>query len=267
MASYEMIDVLTRLRELDKKNPNVISDAVSNTERMNGEQVDEAKKSAAQKKAQEKFKAMVKGKTADDKDSMDEAHKGAKPDFLDMDKDGNKKEPMKKAVKDAKKKVDETITITADSLEDLPVLQQIMKLAGLNKVSADDMPGSDNLPVMKADPSVGSCGDSEQEEGWDNEPEEEYKEYPNYANLFTRNKPQKFVRSQGDNPLEGIEEKLKDEYASFINERKLSKGEEKTKEKFVKGMKKTKGDFKDRYGKDAEAVMYATATKMAKKKA
>ena len=32
-----------------------------------------------------------------------------------------------------------------------------------------------------------------------------------------------------------------------------------------KGMKKAKGDFKDRYGDDAEAVMYATATKMAKK--
>ena len=29
-------------------------------------------------------------------------------------------------------------------------------------------------------------------------------------------------------------------------------------------MKKSKGDFKDRYGKDADAVMYATATKMAK---
>ena len=29
-------------------------------------------------------------------------------------------------------------------------------------------------------------------------------------------------------------------------------------------MKKKKGDFKDRYGKDAEAVMYATATKLAK---
>ena len=29
-------------------------------------------------------------------------------------------------------------------------------------------------------------------------------------------------------------------------------------------MKKKKGDFKDRYGKDADAVMYATATKMAK---
>ena len=52
--------------------------------------------------------------------------------------------------------------------------------------------------------------------------------------------------------------------ASSLNERKLTKGEEKKKEKFVKGMKKSKDDFKKRYGKDAEAVMYATATKMAK---
>ena len=30
--------------------------------------------------------------------------KGGKPDFLDLDKDGNKKEPMKKAVSDKKSK-------------------------------------------------------------------------------------------------------------------------------------------------------------------
>jgi hypothetical protein len=48
-------------------------------------------------------------------------------------------------------------------------------------------------------------------------------------------------------------------------ERELTKGEEKKKEKYVKGMKKSKADFKKRYGKDAKAVMYATATKMAKK--
>jgi hypothetical protein len=53
--------------------------------------------------------------------------------------------------------------------------------------------------------------------------------------------------------------------ALAIIERELSKGEEKDKEKYVKGMKKNKSDFKKRYGKDAEAVMYATATKMAKK--
>ena len=50
------------------------------------------------------------------------------------------------------------------------------------------------------------------------------------------------------------------------DERSLTKGEEGKREKYVKGMKKAKGDFKKRYGKDAEAVMYATATKMAKKK-
>ena len=52
---------------------------------------------------------------------------------------------------------------------------------------------------------------------------------------------------------------------SMLSERELSKGEEKEKERLVKGMKKNKSDFKDRYGKDAEAVMYATATKNAKK--
>ena len=30
--------------------------------------------------------------------------KGQKPDFLDLDKDGDKEEPMKKAAKDAKEK-------------------------------------------------------------------------------------------------------------------------------------------------------------------
>jgi hypothetical protein len=51
-----------------------------------------------------------------------------------------------------------------------------------------------------------------------------------------------------------------------LDERKLSKGEEKEKEKVIKGMKKSKSDFKKRYGDDAESVMYATATKIAKDK-
>ena len=79
-----MIDVLERLRELDKQNPDVHLDAIKNTEKMNPS-VEEAK---------------------------------AKPDFLDLDKDGNKKEPMKKAAKDKKEKVKESITIAADSPED-----------------------------------------------------------------------------------------------------------------------------------------------------
>ena len=52
-----------------------------------------------------------------------------------------------------------------------------------------------------------------------------------------------------------------------LSERELTKPEENERERIVKGMKKAKGDFKDRYGDDAEAVMYATATKNAKKNA
>ena len=48
-------------------------------------------------------------------------------------------------------------------------------------------------------------------------------------------------------------------------ERKLTKGELKDKERIFKDLKKNKKDFKKRYGKDAEAVMYATATARAKK--
>lgn len=49
------------------------------------------------------------------------------------------------------------------------------------------------------------------------------------------------------------------------NERKLTKPEAKAKERIVKDLKGAKADFKKRYGDDANAVMYATATKRAKK--
>jgi hypothetical protein len=64
--------------------------------------------------------------------------------------------------------------------------------------------------------------------------------------------------------IQQLEERVS-KLEALIKERPLSKGEEKKKEKIVKGMKKNKGDFEKRYGKDAEAVMYATATKNAKK--
>jgi len=67
-----------------------------------------------------------------------------------------------------------------------------------------------------------------------------------------------------DHKFERTAKELQQHMNEPANERELSKGEEKEKERIVKGMKKSKGDFKDRYGKDADAVMYATATKMAK---
>jgi len=50
-----------------------------------------------------------------------------------------------------------------------------------------------------------------------------------------------------------------------LDERELSKGETAEKERIVKGMKKSLAGFKSRYGDKAKSVMYATATKAAKK--
>jgi len=67
-----------------------------------------------------------------------------------------------------------------------------------------------------------------------------------------------------DHKFERTAKAIKQHMQEPVEERELTKGEEKKKEKYVKGMKKNKSDFKDRYGDDAEAVMYATATNMAK---
>lgn len=73
------------------------------------------------------------------------------------------------------------------------------------------------------------------------------------ANPFA---PKKVMMDVPDNVKEEVEE---------LDERELSKGETAEKERIVKGMKKSLSGFKARYGKDAKSVMYATATKAAKK--
>lgn len=65
----------------------------------------------------------------------------------------------------------------------------------------------------------------------------------------------------GEDPAAGEEQGL-----AGVMEKKLTEPEKKEKEKIVKGMKKDKKGFKKRYGDDAESVMYATATKIAKEK-
>ena len=74
----------------------------------------------------------------------------------------------------------------------------------------------------------------------------------------------KLVGESSEDRIAALEARVA-QLEELLSERSLTKGEEKKKEKIVKGMKKNKDNFQKRYGKDAEAVMYATATKNAKK--
>ncbi len=124
----------------------------------------------------------------------------AKPDFLDMDKDGDKKEPMKKAVADKKMKED---TEFKDKLiEALKGKQHKLDKNKNNKIDAQDFA---------------------------------------------------ILRGQQKEEVEQIEEK------------KMTDAEMAKREKIVKSMKKGFAGFRQRYGKDAKSVMYATATKQAMK--
>jgi hypothetical protein len=57
----------------------------------------------------------------------------------------------------------------------------------------------------------------------------------------------------------------KNEEVEELDERELTSGETAEKERIVHGMKKSLKGFKARYGDRAKEVMYATATKQAKK--
>jgi hypothetical protein len=108
-----------------------------------------AKKESIEPEFKSKFMKMVEAKKeeAADKKKADKKKKmeeGSKPDFLDMDKDGDKKEPMKKAVADKKKgdgpkkgvnpfaKKDESVKtskkVVAESFEPKLTFREMMKL-------------------------------------------------------------------------------------------------------------------------------------------
>jgi len=70
---------------------------------------DEHHKGKDDNQAEKAGKRVTKDIEYDDKkDRKEKKTESAKPDFLDVDKDGDKKEPFKKAVKDKEEKVDET---------------------------------------------------------------------------------------------------------------------------------------------------------------
>ena len=108
------------------------------------ESVEEA--SDKKKAAQDKFKAMIAKKKGDKKEEVKE---GSKPDFLDIDKDGDKKEPMKKAVAD-KKKNPFAKKEKVDEVSDATKASYVKKAsADVGKMATGEKDGSKMMKRMK----------------------------------------------------------------------------------------------------------------------
>ena len=250
----EMIDVLQKLKEIAESKPELVKDAVENVERTNPK-VDESRMKdylhdEAEKLSREEFIKKHGKSLAGFWDSINGSQEesavqeAAKPDFLDMDKDGDKKEPMKKAIKDKemkKESVNEAIQISTDSPQEASMMMQILKLAGVQPVDAamigaeeptaepetdqDDAAGS--MDMARIRDIITKPEDEKAEETFANEPEEKVSDIDTLVNVHSgglnRNKKTYPKVANGDNPMaaedriteEELANSLRDQYESF----------------------------------------------------
>lgn len=140
----------------------------------------------------------------------------AKPDFLDLDKDGDKKEPMKKAAKEKgedkeEKKVDEAIAVQADGQEAMALLD-MLKLAG--------QPAPQQGPEM----TVTGCGmaEADRDPSYSNTPDEQVADMDAATpsgNDMHREKDAWRAAAGADNPMvAAMEGKLRKMFESLSKE-------------------------------------------------
>jgi len=103
-ATYEDDEALRRMMEMS----GIQQDNLKPWERTMKEEVEDDAKEDAEEDAEDKLDESFEQMLTRMRDIAG-IKEGKKPDFLDMDKDGDKEEPMKKAVKDKEKKVEESI--------------------------------------------------------------------------------------------------------------------------------------------------------------
>jgi hypothetical protein len=215
----------------------------------------------------------------------------AKPDFLDMDKDGNKKESMKKAIADKsvkeelkgdQHKIDKNKNKKIDS-HDFAILRGEKKVKEemtfkdklIEAVRRSDIPAylrkaRGDAPLTPAEvkgPSKDAISHSQNLAKARNEEVEEIEEvkkptgelkdacWKGYTAVGMKKKGGRQVPNCVPEEVE-LEQ---------VEERKMTDDEMTKREKIVKGMKKGLTGFKARYGDRAKEVMYATATKQSMK--
>jgi predicted secreted protein len=200
------------------------------------------------------------------KGQYDEA---AKPDFLDMDKDGDKKESMKKAIADKKMKED---TEFKDKLiEALKGKQYKIDKNKNNKIDAQD------FAILRKEESE----ELEEKAGYSAKAARAGKDIGKPGKAFgmiAKKAGERYGSAEAGKRVAGailaklrkeeVEADWTEEQAEALldlEEKHMTDAEMKKREEIVKSMKKGFAGFRQRYGKDAKSVMYATATKQAMK--
>lgn len=225
-----------------------------------GPEVFKLKADAARKAGEKEFTG-PDGKTYPVKEA-------AKPDYIDLDKDGNRKESMKKAAADAKSKKHHKEEELDEGWDDM--LKDVEKRHGQMK-KGEKVQGHKG-EIEKTDKGIKHTRryddkTGETDTGDDDTPKGEKR----------RGRPKGTGKAMGAKGPSGrsklmtkeeIDEAIAalEEAGYHVQERKLSSSEKEEREDIVKGMKKNKAEFKKRYGDRGEEVMYATATKLAKER-
>jgi len=265
----EMIDVLTKLKEIAESKPELVKDAVENVEKTNPKEVTEGGMKdylhgEAEKLSREEFLK----KHGESLKGFYDAINGSEDDEDSIAGEGKmmKKETVKEAIQ-----------ISADTPQEASMMMQILKLAGVQPVDAkmigadepeqdhsdDDAAGSMDMARMRdiiKDPE-----DEKQEETFANEPEEKVQDIDSLVNKHSgglnRQKIQYRKEYPGDNHMaaedkiteQDLADSLRAQYDSF-------------KEAYQTEAKKAKPDFldMDKDGDKKEPMKKAIKDKEAK---
>jgi hypothetical protein len=235
----EMIDVLTKLKEIAESRPELVKDAVENVEKTNPKAVTEGGMKdylhdEAEKMSREEFIKKHGESLAGFWDSIngtEEAVEGKIPAGLKAYQD-------KKAGKEEKKEtVKEAIQISTDSPQEASMMMQILKLAGVQQVdqamiSQEPETEPHAEPEMDQDDATGSMDmarmrdmiknpeDDQKEETFANEPEEKVSDIDTLVNVHSgglnRQKKTHPRVSPGDNPMAAEDKITEEELANSL---------------------------------------------------
>ena len=233
----EMIDVLTKLREIAESKPELVKDAVDNVERTNPKVDESATKRAMEDDAESMTRAEFIEKYGSAMAGFWEAYNGTEEAVEGKIPAGLKAYQDKKAGKEDKKEtVKEDIKISADTPQEASMMMQMLKLAGVQPVDQAMISQEPNAEEPHAEPEqddamgtmqmakmrdMMTAPDEEKAaETFANEPEEKVQDIDSLVNKHSgglnRQKKTYPKVASGDNPMAAEDKITEEELANSL---------------------------------------------------